>query len=960
MANVQSVHDHHEARTTAIPLGSSFEAEVRELLPADRIVDDPLRLVTMGTDASCYRLTPQLIVLVEDEDEVRRVIDIANETGTAITFRAAGTSLSGQAVTDSVLVKLGHNGWRDWSVNDDASLITTGPALTGAQVNRRLVAKGRKIGPDPASINSAMIGGIAANNASGMCCGIAQNSYQTLSSMRVVLADGTVLDTADRASRQSFEQNHSGLLNELRDLGEATRKDHKLSGRIRKKYAIKNTMGYALNALIDFEDPIDILQHLMIGSEGTLGFMSQITYRTVADPRHKASALAFFPDIRSACEAVAILKSAPVAAVELMDYRSLKSVRGQPGMPAILETMPEGTSALLIEVQGETHEEALAKAAEAAGAIAGVKSLEAIEFTTQAARYVEFWKMRKGLFPAVGAVRETGTTVIIEDVAVTTDQLADAVIDLQALFEKHSYDEAIIFGHALEGNVHFVFTQGFESEADVARYGAFIDDVTDLIVSKYDGSLKAEHSTGRNMAPFVEMEWGVEAYRLMQQIKSLLDPKGILNPGVVLNDDPRVHLNDLKPMPAADEIVDKCIECGFCETTCPSRAVTLTPRQRIVGLREIARLKAEGKAARPLRARMEKDYQHQGVDTCAGDGLCSVACPVGIDTGSAMRAVRSAKHGAMAHFIANRLAKNFGFVAGLVRVGLLANGALRSVIGNRNMARLFGAANWLTRGLVPKWTDAMPTSAPPPVHYLASAKERLVYFPSCAARVFGPAPGSPDMEPLPPVVTRLLQKAGYDVVMPDKVDRLCCGMPFKSKGFPKTAGDKTRELVKALKAASRDGQDTIVFDTSPCVLEAREAANAAGLKTIDLIDALGELVLGKVDINPSQDAVAIHTTCSARRMGQEIKFKAIAETFGGEVIVPPDIQCCGFAGDKGFTTPELNASALRHLEASLPDACERGYSTSRTCEIGLSTHSGRPYQSIAYLADRCTTQKAAR
>lgn len=940
-----------------MPATGAFEDRVGAIIPGTRIVADELRRLAFGADASCYRLTPQLVLLVENEDEVRKVIDLAAELGVPLTFRAAGTSLSGQAVTDSILVKLGHNGWRNWSVAPDASTVRCGPALTGAQINRRLAQHGRKIGPDPASINSAMIGGIAANNASGMCCGIDQNSYRTLESIRVVLADGSVLNTGDATSRMVFRQMHAAFLDELAEMGRATRANAVLSERIARKYAIKNTMGYSLNALIDYDDPFDILAHLMIGSEGTLGFISEITYKTVPDPRHKASALAFFCDIRAACEAVACLKSAPVSAVELMDYRSLCSVRGKPGMPSLLDTMPVGTAALLIEVQGATSADASINARAALSSFVAIPTLEAVSFSIDPGVCAAYWKIRKGLFPAVGAVRDAGTTVIIEDVAVTTDRLADAVIDLVNLFEKHRYDEAIIFGHALEGNVHFVFTQGFATPADIAHYGGFMDDIADLIIGKYDGSLKAEHSTGRNMAPFVEMEWGADAYRLMQRIKALFDPRGILNPGVILNENPKVHLADLKQMPPAHEIVDKCIECGFCEPTCPSRALTLTPRQRIVGLRELARLRRIGGKSTMIAASMEAAFAYQGVDSCAGDGLCAIECPVGIDTGQAMRTMRQQRHGAASRFIARRIARKFGFVAGAVRVGLLGTGFMRRVLGDRVLTQTLGALHRISGGLVPIWSASMPAAAPPPTRHQGRAGERIVYFPSCATRIFGPAPSDPEQATVPETVQRLLVKAGYDVVLPASLEKLCCGMPFNSKGFLDVAEKKLHELSMALKTASRDGQDPIVFDTSPCAMRTKQVAREAGLKVYDVVEAIDSLVLPRVDTMPSSAEIAIHTTCSARRMGLEPAMRRVAERLATSVIVPPDIQCCGFAGDKGFNVPELNASALRHLAASLPTDCERGYSTSRTCEIGLSQHSGRAYQSIAYLADRCTRAK---
>lgn len=936
----------------------AFESRVRAFIPEARVVTDALRRVALGADASCYHLTPQLVLLVESEDEVRQVIDLARELKVPLTFRAAGTSLSGQAVTDSVLVKLGHNGWRDWAVGPDARTVRCGPALTGAQVNRRLARYGRKIGPDPASINSAMIGGIAANNASGMCCGIDQNTYRTLDGIRVILADGSMLDTGDATSRMVFRQARAGFLDELAEMGRATRANKALAERIARKYAIKNTMGYSLNALIDYDDPFDILAHLMIGSEGTLGFISEITYRTVPDPRHKASALAFFADIRAACDAVARLKSAPVSAVELMDYRSLCSMRGKTGMPALLEAMPEGTAALLIEVQGATEDEAGRNASQALASFSEIPTLEPVAFSADPYVCAAYWKIRKGLFPAVGAVRETGTTVIIEDVAVTTDCLADAVIDLVHLFEKHRYDEAIIFGHALEGNVHFVFTQGFETPGDIARYGAFMDDVAELIVGKYDGSLKAEHSTGRNMAPFVEMEWGADAYRLMQRIKSLFDPSGILNPGVILNDDPKVHLANLKPMPVAHEIVDKCIECGFCETTCPSRALTLTPRQRIVGLREVARLQRAGGKAAGLAGTLSAAFTYQGVDSCAGDGLCSMECPVGIDTGQAMRSMRQARHGALGRFIARRIARNFGFVAGGLRIGLLGAGVMRRTLGERMLSTIFGTLHRISRGHVPVWAASMPTAAAPPVRYRTSGADRVIYFPSCATRVFGAAPSDPDQATVPETVHSLLAKAGYDVVLPDASESLCCGMPFNSKGFLDVAQEKLNELARALETASRGGMDPVVFDTSPCAMRAKQVAIKAGLKVYDLSEALERLILDRVEVTPADETIAIHTTCSARRMGLEPVMQRVAERLAASVVVPPDIQCCGFAGDKGFNVPELNASALRHLKRALPPGCNRGYSTSRTCEIGLSQHAERPYQSIAYLADRCTRARS--
>jgi D-lactate dehydrogenase len=931
--------------------------ELGSFIPETRLISDPLRNLAYGTDASFYRLIPKLVVEVVDENEVVRTLRLAGEWKTPVTFRAAGTSLSGQAVTDSILIRLG-TGWREHRANADGSEITLQPGVIGGHANARLATFDRKIGPDPASIDAAKIGGIAANNASGMCCGTAQNSYKTLKSMRVVLADGSVVDTGEAASREAFAASHRELLDDLDSLARDTRANTPLADRIRDKFRIKNTTGYSLNALVDFENPFEILQHLMIGSEGTLGFISEITLHTVEEHRHKASALILFPEIHTACRAVAVLKKAPVAAVELMDRAALRSVETKPGMPDFLRGLPGSATALLVETRGSDRERLAGQIAAIGAALSDIETLFPVDFTDEAEEYAKLWKIRKGLFPAVGAVREAGTTVVIEDVAFDVSRLADATLDLQSLLGKHGYHEAIIFGHALEGNVHFVFTQDFGRTTEVDRYGRFMDELCHMVVDTYDGSLKAEHSTGRNMAPYVELEWGADAYRLMKRIKAIFDPHNILNPGVILNDDPQVHLENLKPMPAVDPLVDTCIECGFCEPWCPSRALTLTPRQRIVGLRELARLEAadgDDASRRSLRAL----YQYQAIDTCAGDGLCSLACPVEIDTGKMMKALRGREMGSFGRRVADVAANNYALVSSAMRLGLAAGGIAEKVVGKAALVRMTGAVRKSLGDRVPAWNAFMPTAAAKPKARPKGGNggKRVVYFPSCASQTMGPANGDPERESLFAKTEALLRKAGYDVVYPEKCGSLCCGTPFESKGAAPQAEAKLRELESALMDASGNGRDPVVVDTSLCSYRLIRESRAP-IRVFDIVEFIHDVLPEQLVFRRVPETVAIHATCSVVKLGTADKLKRIAEWCAEEVVVPDDITCCGWAGDKGFTVPEINANALRNLRSQLPPECTAGYSTSRTCEIGLSMHSGRHYRSIVYLVDRCTESAA--
>lgn len=932
----------------------SLQQALSEFIPARRLITDPLRTLAYGTDASFYRLVPRLVVKVVDEHEVIRVLRHTRELDIPVTFRAAGTSLSGQAVSDSVLLVLSGEGWRDYRISEDGGQISLQPGIVGAQANDYLAPYGRKIGPDPASINAAKIGGIAANNASGMCCGTAHNSYHTLQGMRLVLADGSLLDTRDSESVERFRASHESLLNGLQELADGISASPELKQRIQHKYRLKNTTGYSLNALVDFSDPLEMLQHLMIGSEGTLGFISEITYRTVEEHPAKATALVLFPDVETACQAVATLKSQPVTAVELMDRAGLRSVEEKPGMPEFLRQLDNEVSALLVDVRAADAGQLGEQIGQVQQALAQYSLVRPAEFTSAPVSYQQLWNIRKGLFPAVGAVRQTGTTVIIEDIAFAVEDLAAGVRELQALFEKYHYHEALIFGHALEGNLHFVFTQDFSTQAEVRRYHGLMDEVCQLVAGKYGGSLKAEHGTGRNMAPYVEMEWGSDAYAIMWRLKRLFDPDNLLNPGVILNEDPEIHLKNLKPLPAADSLVDTCIECGFCEAICPSRELTLTPRQRIVSWREINRLAASGDDEQRREALLES-FDYQGIDTCAVDGLCASRCPVGIDTGLLTRKLRQQRRGATAHRVGRLVNRHFSAVSAMTRAGLRVAGAARAVIGDQRMGSLANGLRRLSGDRLPPWNSQLPRAAGALSIDGAGvgANGELVYFPSCVSRTMGPAKGDPCQDDLHQRVTSLARKAGVRLIVPRGIEGFCCGMPLESKGLAAEAEAAVRQLEEALWVASRQGELPVLCDTSPCTQRMVERFQRP-LKIYEPVGAIRELLLPHLKISQRKKSVALHITCSSRKMGLEAAMTELAGLCAEQVVLSEDKGCCGFAGDKGFTTPELNAAALQRLRQSIPADCDRGYSNSRTCEIGLSLHAGIPYQSIAYLVDECS------
>jgi len=924
-----------------------------------QVLDRPVDRVAFAADASVYRLIPAAVVFPRTLEEIRELFRLSHASGTPLTFRGAGTSLSGQAITDGVLVELARH-WRTVEVLDGGARVRVQPGVIGAQVNDALRSSRAKMGPDPASINACTMGGILANNSSGMCCGVVQNAYHTLDSLTFVLPSGTAIDTAAPGAEARFRELEPALAQGLLDLKAEIEADAALAARIRSKYRIKNTTGYSLNAFLDFRTPLEIFRNLLVGSEGTLAFIAEAVLRTVPDFPVKVTGLILFPDLHAACAAIAPMRSAGAAALELLDRGSLRSVQDQPGVPPSIRTLPEGAAALLAEFQGATEAGRAGLERTAMDVCAGLDLLEPARFTHDPAEQARLWKVRKGIIPSAGSVRARGTAVVLEDVAFPVECLADAALALTALFRKHGYPDATVFGHAKDGNLHFVIAQPFDNPAAVEQYRLFMDDLVHLVVDRYHGSLKAEHGTGRNMAPFVEAEWGPEALSVMKRLKALADPRNLLNPDVILNPDPAAHLAHLKAMPVVEEEVDKCIECGWCESKCPSRDLTLSPRQRIVVRREIARLALSGEDP-ALRRSLEEAFAYMALDTCATDGLCATACPVSIDTGALVKRLRRAAHPPRAQAMALAVARHLGRVEPLVRLGLRSGHLLQSLFG----ARAVAAATRLVRAAAGtathQWRAGMPLAAKARLPRTRREGACAIYFPACLSRMIGHLPGEPRDFSLPEVLVTLAERAGVPVHIPEDVRGVCCGVPFSSKGFADAHRHAVNEAVARFWRWSGEGALPVVVDTSPCTyglqtcrpyLSGENQARFDRLTILDAVTFAHDTLLPRLPIRRRLGPVVLHPVCSIIKMELTPKLQAIAEACAGPVVIPRSAGCCGFAGDRGFLFPELTASATRREAAEIRDGVFAGhFSSSRTCEIGVTWATGSVYRSFLYLLE---------
>ena len=870
--------------------------------------------------------------------------------GVPATFRSGGTSLSGQGITDSLLIDTRRH-FRGIEVLDDGARVRVQPGATVRAVNARLSPYGRKLGPDPASEIACTVGGVIANNSSGMSCGTEFNTYQTVESMLLVLPSGTVLDTGAPDAEARLRALEPDLFDGLLRLRGRIVANPESVRTITRLFSMKNTMGYGLNSFLDFEDPVQILAHLMVGSEGTLGFVAEAVFRTVPVLPQAATGLLLFEDLDAAATALPDLVAQGLAAVELLDATSLRVAQAAADAPPQLRGLQvDRHAALLIEHQGADAAELAGLRAATDPLLAGLDLAAPYTMTSEARERARLWHMRKGLYTAVAGARPTGSNALLEDIVVPVPSLAATCARLSELFAAHRYQDSVIFGHAKDGNIHFMLNERFDDPVQLERYQVFTDEMVDLVLAE-GGSLKAEHGTGRMMAPFVRRQYGDELYEVMCELKALLDPAQLLNPGVVINDDARSYILNLKVAPTVEAEVDRCVECGYCEPVCPSRDLTTTPRQRIVLRREIAA--AEARGDKDLARRLQEDYDYEGTQTCAVDGMCVTACPVLINTGDLTRRLRREEAGPVAS--AGWRAAATGWNAA-TRAGGLALSAAKLMPGPLPRAATAVARAVLGDDTVPGYTPVLPRggAARQP---RTERRPDVVFFPACIGTMFGPAAGG---EGAGKAFLEVCERAGVRVRVPQGIGSLCCGTPWKSKGFEQGYQAMAARVLADLWVATGGGELPVVCDAASCTegLETIQRTAAgdpkyARLRFVDSTEFVREQVLPKLVIERRLPSLALHPTCSSTQLGANDALAEIAAALSDEVYVPPSWGCCAFAGDRGLLHPELTASATERQAAEINTREFGGYaSVNRTCEIGMSKATGHTYRHILeYLAE---------
>ena len=894
----------------------------------------------ISSDASHFHLIPTGVATPSTVDQIAELFRYGTTNRTSVTFRSGGTSLSGQAVSDGILIDTRRH-FRTIEVLNNGSQVRVQPGATVRAVNARLARFGRKLGPDPASEIACTIGGVIANNSSGMACGITENTYRTLQSATVLLANGKIINTADVDSNAQLQNVAPDLYRTLQQIKEEISARPDLISEITRQYQIKNTMGYGLNSFIDYTSIVDIFLHLLIGSEGTLGFISEAIFNTVPLLSHAATTLLIFENLNAATDALPALLYTNPATIELMDCASLRA--GKVDMQGV-ELMEH--AALLVEYQAAEESELLEAMSPAAQIHARLKTINDPTLTTNQRTRSELWHIRKGLYAAVAGARRSGTTALLEDISVPVHQLASTCLELQRLFATHGYDDAVIFGHAKDGNIHFLLNVDFKDPKLAERYRLFTEEMVDLVLAT-GGSLKAEHGTGRMMAPFVERQFGPELYGIMVRVKQAFDPSGILNPGIIIASDSLAHMRHIKFNPPIQKVADNCVECGYCEPICPSKDLTTTPRQRIVLQRAIASARSEGDHT--LLADLVEAAEYHVEETCAVDGLCESACPVGINTGTLVTELRQKRNDGIYSALWSQGAEHW-------------NRVLHGISTSLSLARSLPAQfiepindllrNYLGEERVPLWSDDLPRGGKTRTPSV-SASADFVLFASCLESIFEASTAQ--------ALKSLTAKAGLIFTTPADIPDLCCATPWKSKGLTDGYTAMVEATYKSLLDSSENGRIPIVCENSSCtegLLDAVKSYPDSKLRIIDAVDFTVEFILPELEITRKKNSVALHPTCSSTLLGSNTNFETLAAAISEKVTTPLEWGCCAFAGDRGLLHPELTARATRAESAELKGEKFDAYlSTNLTCEIGMSRATGKEYQHILVALDELARSK---
>ncbi|HXZ24769.1 MAG TPA: FAD-binding and (Fe-S)-binding domain-containing protein [Nitrospiria bacterium] len=780
------------SRINSDPAGSELIGALRARLGAMKVLSDQPAMRAYSADASIYTLTPRAVVLAESADDVAAALAVARERGAPITARSGGTNLTGSAIGEGIILDCSRMR-RLLTVDAGRRLARVEPGIVYAELNRELAASGLQFAPDPSSGEMCKLGGMVANNSAGPRTLKYGAVKDNLVSLEVMLADGSRitarsyrLDEPELARLKEAQPWVAGLVRLVRE--------HRADIVARRPTVSKNSSGYNLFALSDGLDEGRLdLHQLFIGSEGTLGVTLEATLALVPRPAQTVTALLFFERMDEVGHAVNELLALAPSALEMLDGYTLDLI----GRPAY--RIPASSQAMLL-AEFDEGDPALRESA-LAGLSGRYRLSEPPRIATEPQAQADLWAARKAIYPTLYRYDAKKKPInFADDVVVTADRLPDLIDYLRRLFAGRGVAVAV-YGHIGNGNAHLNPLLDLNDPADVETMAAMAREIHSTVIERFGGSICGEHGDGRVRAGFVRAYYGDALYRLFEEVKRLIDPAGLLNPGVKLSDAPlTAHLD-------RERLTTPCASCGKCNAVCPVYDVE----------------REESNAARGwYRILTSPDYSYEAssrvVEACLNCKSCRTVCPAGIDVSEAVLERRAERP--------NRTAgRIFWWLdhPGLFEPAVKLLGWSQPLWDHPAGRRLIDLVTrpWL-RGLGPEARLSPEIALPRFARRLLRERHRplteeggaspsrgsIAYFHGCAANYFQDGVGD--------AVIRLLRKTGATVVLPRQ---RCSGTPIETYGH--------RELVRRYARENLDSLlrfDTVVTGCASCTFKLKDYA----------------------------------------------------------------------------------------------------------------------------------------
>ncbi len=875
--------------TTSSPLilptkSHAVAHDLRALLGAEKVKDDGPTITAYAVDASIYRVPPQAVVLVESEDDVAATVAYAVTRGIPLTPRAAGTNLTGSAIGSGIILDVSRLN-RILELNQEERWARVQPGIVLAELNKRLGLQGLLFGPDPSSGDMCKLGGMVANNSSGphtLRYGSVKDNVQSL---RLCLTSATWIEARAYAFDDPSLERLLTAVPALRDVLVMTQTHAELIAAKRPTVS-KNSCGYNLFGLADglARGSFD-LPKLFVGSEGTLGVVSEARLTLVDKPKATLTALIHFQSLEEVGEAVPQLLTLQPSALEVMDANTLNLIgRGKHGIPA------DAAATLLVELDADSLEVDLRERAEAMATVCRPYKLAAeLTLAFDAERREQLWKARKSLYPTLYRFDPKKKPInFVDDVVVPAGRISELIRYLEEFFEWQRVPVAI-FGHIGNGNAHIVPLLDVNDRGDFGKMVSAYREIHATVLNRFGGSICGEHGDGRVRAEFVKTMFGEELYDLFVQVKKSFDPENVLNPGIKLSEVSFTEHIDYT------RLSKSCATCGKCNSVCPVYDVFQSEDMSSRGWFEIV---------------TAKDYSYldskRVVEACLNCKSCRTICPAGVDVSDLILQKRIEHPNRLAGWIFGQQARGGAFESFLRFLGSTQNMWDRPFFRKllewitrpimKTLAPTAGLPHDLVlpklapRQLRERYAELIPNGIDP------SSTQTVAYFHGCAANYFDDGVGD--------AVIEVLKKHGVEPALPPQ---RCSGTPIQTYGHVDLVREGARFNLRSLAP-----YQTVVTGCASCTLmlkdypalfpegTERQQAEELAKKVVHISEFVARSPqhphMGKVDGTTKR--VTYHSSCHLRAAGVTKEPRQVLSSLPGVNFVEMQDadRCAGGAG----------------------------------------------------------------